>query len=157
VLELSSTPILQKTNIINSCIYVRALTMDYGRPIKPFFIEIPDFWAWVDKFRGIWCIFARLWASILVLGVPCPCFPLFNHYFYKKLSLYIHITNIYLLEASPTQFQWEKDDSNFFSLQATAVNVCVRCHAVNVQVSAKFFPAKKKPIDTMYLCIRIRF
>ena len=25
-----------------------------------------------------------------------PCFPLFNHYFYKKLSLYIQIQNIYL-------------------------------------------------------------
>ena len=23
--------------------------------------------------------------------VTCPCFPLINHYFYKKLSLYIHI------------------------------------------------------------------
>ena len=32
----------------------------------------------------------------LVLWVPCPCFPIINHYFYKKLSLYIHIPNIYL-------------------------------------------------------------
>ena len=39
---------------------------------------------------------ADLSAPILVLWVPCPCFPLFNHYFYKKLSLYIHIPNIYL-------------------------------------------------------------
>ena len=22
---------------------------DYGRPMKPFFIEIPNFWAWVDN------------------------------------------------------------------------------------------------------------
>ena len=35
---------------------------------------------------------AKLSAPILV----SPCFPLFNHYFYKKLSLYIHIPNIYL-------------------------------------------------------------
>ena len=28
--------------------------------------------------------------------IPCPCFLLFSHYFYKKLSLYIHIPNIYL-------------------------------------------------------------
>ena len=35
-------------------------------------------------------------ASILVLWVPCPCFPIFNHYFYKKLSLYIQLPNIYL-------------------------------------------------------------
>ena len=43
---------------------------------------------WADKFWGIW--------DILVQWFPCPCFPLFNHYFYKKLSLYIHIPNIYL-------------------------------------------------------------
>ena len=35
-------------------------------------------------------------APILVLWVPCPCFPLINHYFYKKLSLFIHIPNIFL-------------------------------------------------------------
>ena len=35
-------------------------------------------------------------APVLVQWVPCPCFPLFNHYFYRKLSLYIHIPNIYL-------------------------------------------------------------
>ena len=39
---------------------------------------------------------ADLSAPILVLWVPCPCFPLINHYFYKKLSLYIPIPNIYL-------------------------------------------------------------
>ena len=26
---------------------------DYGRPMKPFFIEIQNFWAWADKFWGI--------------------------------------------------------------------------------------------------------
>ena len=39
---------------------------------------------------------AKLSAPILVLWVPCPFFPLFNHYFYKKLSLYSHIPNVYL-------------------------------------------------------------
>ena len=39
---------------------------------------------------------AKLSALILVQWVPCPCFPLLNHYFYKKLSLYIHLTNTYL-------------------------------------------------------------
>ena len=37
---------------------------------------------------------AKLSAPTLVQWVG-PCFPLFNHYFYKKLSLYIHIPNIY--------------------------------------------------------------
>ena len=35
-------------------------------------------------------------APILVLWVPCPYFPLINHYFYKKLSHYIQIPNIHL-------------------------------------------------------------
>jgi hypothetical protein len=39
---------------------------------------------------------ADLSAPILVLCVACPCFPLINHYFYKKLSIYIQIPNIYL-------------------------------------------------------------
>ena len=41
---------------------------------------------------------AKLSAPMLAQWVLCPCFPLFNHYlyFYKKLSLYIHIPNIYL-------------------------------------------------------------
>ena len=27
--------------------------------MKPFFIEIPNFWAWADKFWGIWDIFGQ--------------------------------------------------------------------------------------------------
>ena len=37
---------------------------DYGRPMKPFFIEIQNFWAWptiwADEFLGIWGILADL-------------------------------------------------------------------------------------------------
>ena len=36
---------------------------------------------------------AKLSALILVQSLPCPFFPLFNHYFYKKLSLYMHSPN----------------------------------------------------------------
>jgi len=32
---------------------------DYERPMKPFFIEIQIFWAWADKFLGIWVIFGQ--------------------------------------------------------------------------------------------------
>ena len=28
--------------------------MDYSHSMKPFFIEIQNFWAWADKFWGIW-------------------------------------------------------------------------------------------------------
>ena len=30
---------------------------DYGLPMKPFSIEILNFWAWADKIWGIWGIF----------------------------------------------------------------------------------------------------
>ena len=42
-----------------------------------------------QHFLGIWGIFSRIISNHFG-------FPLFNHYFYKKLSLYIHITK-YLL------------------------------------------------------------
>ena len=35
---------------------------------------------------------ADLSAPILVLRVPWPCFPLINHYFYQKLSLYAKLS-----------------------------------------------------------------
>ena len=43
-------------------------------------------------FEIIW----PLSAPIVLLWVPCPWFPFYDHYFYKKLSLCIHIHNIYL-------------------------------------------------------------
>ena len=33
--------------------------MDYGRPLKPVFVEIQNFWAWADKFWGIWGTFGQ--------------------------------------------------------------------------------------------------
>ena len=46
------------------------------------------------NFGAIGVFSADLSASILVLWVPCPCFPLIKNCFYKKLSLYIHIFGI---------------------------------------------------------------
>ena len=43
---------------------------------------------WADKFGAFGVFSAKVSAPILVQWVPCP--------FYKKLSLYIHIPNIYL-------------------------------------------------------------
>ena len=54
--------------------------------MKPLIIEIQNFWAWADKFWGIWGIFG-LSAPILVQRVPCPCFPLFLQ---KTTPLYPH-------------------------------------------------------------------
>ena len=44
---------------------------------------------YADKFWGIWGICGQT-VSTHFGKVPCPCFPLFNHYFFKKLSLYIY-------------------------------------------------------------------
>ena len=38
---------------------------------------------------------AKLAAPISVQWFPCPCVPIFNHYFYKKLGFHIHIQNVY--------------------------------------------------------------
>jgi hypothetical protein len=69
---------------------------DHGRPMKPFFIKVSNYWAWAEKKNfGAFGLFSAN-VSGLILVSPSPCFLLINHYFYKKLSLYIHIPNIYL-------------------------------------------------------------
>ena len=48
-------------------------------------------------FKAVGVVFsAGLSAPILALWVPCPCFPLLNHYFSIKLSHHIQLPNIYL-------------------------------------------------------------
>ena len=71
-------------------------------PIEAFFHRNPKLLGLGRQFGqinfGAFGVFlADLSASILVIeSLNCPCFPLINHYFYKKLSLYIQIPNIYL-------------------------------------------------------------
>jgi hypothetical protein len=60
--------------------------------MKPFFIEIQIFLAWAGKFWGTWGIFGQTIST----HFDTVSNTLFNHYFYKKLSLYIHNPNIYL-------------------------------------------------------------
>ena len=70
--------------------------MNYGHPDRAF--ENPKLYAWADKLgrKNLGYFQANLSAPILVLWVPCPCFPLINHYFYKTISLYIQIPKKYL-------------------------------------------------------------
>ena len=70
------------------------LTTDYGLPMKPFFIEIPNFWA--DRFCGIWGIFGRIICTHFGTGSPLAIFIINQPLLLQKLSLYIHIPNIYL-------------------------------------------------------------
>ena len=48
-----------------------------------------------DKFWGIWGIFGGTISTHFDTVSPLSMFSLFNHYFYKKLSLYIQISSIY--------------------------------------------------------------
>jgi hypothetical protein len=50
---------------------------------------------WTNKNFGAFGVFS-VDSSALILVLPCPCFSLTNHYFYKKLSFCIQIPNIYL-------------------------------------------------------------
>jgi hypothetical protein len=56
-------------------------TTDYGRPIKPFFIETRTFGLgqtnWADKFWGIWGIFSQ--TSSTHFGTVSPLFFVFHY------------------------------------------------------------------------------
>ena len=63
------------------------LGKDYERPMKPFSLKSRIFGLgqtnWANRF---WGIFGQtISIPILVQWVPCLCFSLFNHYFYKKI------------------------------------------------------------------------
>ena len=54
---------------------------------------------WAEIVWGIWGIFGRTISTHF--GTASACFPLFNHYFYKKLSLYILLPNIWIWAVCP--------------------------------------------------------
>jgi hypothetical protein len=60
--------------------------MDYGRPMKPVFIKIPNFWGWTDKFVGICGIFGHF-GSVSPLSMFSIIQPLFLP---KTKPLYPH-------------------------------------------------------------------
>ena len=67
ITSLSHRTSVQEKFLGISCItFSISKITDYGRPKKPFFIEIQNFWAWADKFCGIWGIFDRI-TPILIL------------------------------------------------------------------------------------------
>ena len=125
---------------------IKPRTMNTQREL---FSKIPNFWAWACKFRvkihrGIWGILSELSAPILALCVPCPCFPLIKHYFYKKLSLckvYIHIPNIYLglgfefefglkrVRSPWSSLSWKKFTSSFYLPKCINNDLCGPPHS----------------------------
>ena len=68
------------------------VSTDYGRPMKPFFIEIPNFCAWADKLgRGIWGIFGRTISTHLGTVSPMSMFSIIQPLFLQKTKpLYPH-------------------------------------------------------------------
>ena len=83
-------------------VYIHGLRM----PNEAFFIEILNLGRQFGQIKfGVFL--TDLTAPIFVLWY-CPCFSLINHYFYKNLSLYIQIPNIYLeleLEFGPQRIR----------------------------------------------------
>jgi hypothetical protein len=83
---------------------------DYGRPMKPFFIEIPNFGLgqtiWADNFGGI---FGQFISTDFGTVSPLSMLPINQTLFLqKKTCLYIQIPNIYLglgLEFGPKQIR----------------------------------------------------
>jgi hypothetical protein len=70
-------------------------TTDYGRPMKPFFIEIPTFGLgqtnWADKFWGIWGIFGQFISTHFGIGSPLSMFSINQPLFLQKTKpLYPH-------------------------------------------------------------------
>ena len=55
-------------------------------PKETFFSKILNFWDWADILGWNFLRHLGYFWPILVLWVPCPCFPLFNYYFYENIS-----------------------------------------------------------------------
>ena len=68
--------------------------------MKPFFIKIPNFWAWAaiwaDKFWGIWYTFGRFISNHFGTVSPLSMLSINQLIFLQKIGLYILIPNIYL-------------------------------------------------------------
>ena len=73
---------------------------DYGRSMKPFSLKFQTFGLgktnWADRFCGIWGIFGWTISTHFDTVSPLPMFSIIQPIFFKKLSLYIHIPNVFL-------------------------------------------------------------
>ena len=66
-------------------------TTDYRRPLKLFFIEIQNFWAWAGKFWGIWGIFSQTISTHFGTASPLSMFSIIQPLFLQKTKpLYPH-------------------------------------------------------------------
>ena len=75
-------------NIYCDC-YVRtslwqSIVIDYGHPMKLFFIKIPNFCAWADTFWGIWGIFGQPISTYFGIVSPLFMFSIIQLLFLQK-------------------------------------------------------------------------
>ena len=82
--------------VLSTCYMVHSLKdysasiTDYGHPERFFFFENPKLLGF-DRQIGPKMVWAfRVFLANISAPILCPCFPLFNHYFYKKLGLYVY-------------------------------------------------------------------
>jgi hypothetical protein len=61
---------------------------DYRRPMKPFCIEIQNFWAWADKFWGICGINAQTISTHFDTVSPLSMFPIIQVLFLQIKTCY---------------------------------------------------------------------
>ena len=69
---------------LSSLFSLTITSTDYGRSMKPSSIKIPNFWAWADKFWGIWCIFDQFSSTHFGAVSLLSMFSAKKHYFYKS-------------------------------------------------------------------------
>ena len=62
---------------------------DYGRPMKPIFIEVPNFWAWADTFWDIWGIFSRTISTHFGTVSPLSIFSIIQPLFLRSFKYYL--------------------------------------------------------------------
>ena len=64
--------------------------MDYGLPMNPFFIKIPNCWLeqtnWVDKYSGIWGIFGQTISTHFGTVSPLSIFSIVQTLFLQKIK-----------------------------------------------------------------------
>ena len=64
--------------------------------MEPFFIEIPNFWAWADTSWGIWGIFDQTISTQFVTVSPLSMFYIIQPLFLQKTKpLYPHPKNLF--------------------------------------------------------------
>ena len=59
---------------------------------------------WAETFWGIRGIFGRTISTHFGAVSPCPCFPLFNHYFYRRTPKYLFGSGILIWAANYLRF-----------------------------------------------------